>query len=181
MKAEEHVTYLSLSLRNGVETCLSSTRSRRGGDVLQYRFVVTCPFGVAVSVLFVMMLHGRSTSLHLKESFKWTWWKMSFWQKMYGYWLIFGEVNGAQKCQNFLRHTKLSKGKGHASTVYVYFLDITGSALNKKIYLFKNINLNRKHMCYLNTSCFLVSQHVDLSVCKSCFFFWQCKKISHTL
>lgn len=74
--------------KNGVETCVSSAPSRRGGDEMCYGFVVACPFGVAV---LVMMLHGRSTPLPFKESFEWTWWKISF------YWLNFGKGNSEGK------------------------------------------------------------------------------------
>lgn len=67
----------------------------RGGDEMccRARFVVACPFaGAAVSAM--LRLHGRSSSLHLEELFKQTWWRRLFRWKECGCWLIFGEVEG---------------------------------------------------------------------------------------
>ena len=67
-----------LYVETSVETSVSSSRS--GGDEMCCRARLVCrrPFGAAGSEVFAVMLRGRSTSLHLKESFQRTWWKMSF-------------------------------------------------------------------------------------------------------
>ena len=57
------------ALKTSVETCVS------GGEEMKCVAVWVCrrlPIWCVCVAVLVMMLHDRSTSLHFKESFRWT-------------------------------------------------------------------------------------------------------------